>query len=93
MKLDDEMIRIYEEIPTAIYFNDALDVSRAYMKPGNPTAAWSILSERMHQSVGGLPEQAAPIILLIDDSLRPLMTRERCAFILSTPRGWEATKK
>lgn len=90
MKLDDELIRIYEELPSAFYFNDALDVSRAYMKAGNADAAWEVLRERLHQSVGGLPEQVAPIILLIDEALRPLMTRERCNLVLSTPRGREA---
>src|SRR5262249_1557022 len=93
MKLDDEMIRVYEELPTAFYFNDALEVSRAYMRSGDDIRAWEVLHDRIYQSVGGLPEQVAPIILLIDDDLRPLMTRERCEFVLSTPRGWEATKK
>jgi hypothetical protein len=93
MKLDDEMLRIYEKTPDAIYFNDALDVSRAYVRRGDAEAAWAVLRGRLHQSVGGLPEQVAPIILLIDDTLRPLMTRERCELVLSTPRGWEGTKK
>jgi hypothetical protein len=92
VKLDDEMIRIYEELPTAFHFNFALDVSRAYMRMGDAEAAWAVLRDRMHQSAGGLPEQVAPIILLIDDTLRPLMTRERRAFVLSTPRGRKAAK-
>lgn len=93
VKLDDEMIRLYEELPTAFYFNFALDVSRAYMRRGNAEAAWAVLRDRMHQSAGGLPEQVAPIILLIDDTLRPLMMREQREFVLSTPRGREAAKK
>jgi hypothetical protein len=92
MKLDDEMIRIYEELPAAFGFNDAVDVSRAYMRRGNEILAWNALHDRMDQCVGGLPEQVAPIILLIDDTLRPLMTRERCEFVLSTRRGLEPPK-
>jgi hypothetical protein len=92
MKLDDEMIRLYEQLPEAFFFYDALDVSRAYMRRHDEVRAWEVLRARMYQSVGGFPAQVAPIILLIDDDLRPLMTRERCEFVLSTPRGWEAEK-
>lgn len=93
MKLDDEAIRIYEERPSAIYFHDALDVSRAYVKTGNQRAAWEVIQARLPQSVGGVPEQVAPIILLVDELLRPLMTRDRCDLVLSTPRGREAANK
>jgi hypothetical protein len=93
MKLDDEVLRIYEKSPDVFGFKDALDVSRAYMTRRDAEAAWGVLRSRIHQSVWGLPEQVAPIILLVDETLRPLMTRERCELVLSTPRGWEATKK
>jgi hypothetical protein len=92
MKLDDEMIRIFEELPQAFYFDFALDVSRAYMRKGAGSKAWEVLRDRMHQCVAGLPEQVAPITLLIDDTLRPLMTLERCEFVLSIRRGREASK-
>ncbi len=92
MKLDDEMIRVFEGSPDVFTFNyGALDVSRALIKRGDAECAWQVLRDRMHQSVGGLPEQVAPIILLVDDTLRALMTRERREFVLSTPRGWEAS--
>ncbi len=91
-KLEDEIIAIYERLPSAIHFNDALDVCRSYMRRGDRLAAWAVLRDRIHQSAGDLPQHVAPIILLVDDLLRPLMTRERCDLILSTPRGPEATK-
>jgi hypothetical protein len=93
MKLDDEMIRIFEEFPTAIYLRDALDVARAYMRRENANAAWEVLRDRIPQSAGSPPEHVAPVILLVDDVLRQLMTRERCDLVLSTPRGREATPK
>ena len=92
MNLEDEMIRIYEEYPESVYFKNALGVSRAYMKRGDDHMAWAVLRDGMNQSVDGLPEQVAPIALLVDETLRPLMTHERCEYVLSTPRGREADK-
>lgn len=80
-------IRVFESRPKAIGFETALDVARAYVQSGAPDRAWEIIRERLPQSAGAFPSQVAPIILLVDDELRRVMTRERCALVLATPRG------
>lgn len=91
--LDDEMLRVFEETSLTLRYDDLLEVCRAYMRRKNPQAAWDLLRDRISSSVNGLPEHVAPIILLVDDELRPLMTPERCELVLATPRGREAVQK
>jgi hypothetical protein len=87
LELDNEIIRLFRKHGSLINFDQALDVARAYVRHGNLRLAWKVIWERIHQWWGMFTGQVAPIILLIDDRLRALMTPERCELILSTPRN------
>jgi hypothetical protein len=87
--LEDPLIGIYKKTPAAIGFDFAVDVARVYMRRDDAEAAWGAVRDRVGESAGIFPEQVAPIVLMWDDELRPLMTPERCEFVLATPRRWQ----
>ena len=90
LRLDKEIIRLFEKHKSLTTFDQALDVSRAYMRRKKPDSAWEVIRTQVHNWFGKYIGQVAPISMLFDEVLRPLMTPERCESILSTPRGWEA---
>lgn len=87
LNLDEVLLRTFRKLDRTIHFDDAVPVAAACMRLGKSAAAWTILRDRLHEAARGLPQQVAPIALLIDDALQPLMPPERCELVLSTPRG------
>ena len=67
-------------------------VAPIYVRQGNESAAWAaITSSLTHWWPLGL-SQVAPLVLLTDEHLETIMTPERCALVLATPRGPEGAK-
>ena len=71
-------------------FDQALAVARALIRRGEPERSWEIVEERLSAWWPVDNAQVAPVVLLVDQWMSPLMTAERCEQVLSTPRGPEA---
>jgi hypothetical protein len=85
--LDDELIARWDPKHPYFHFEQACWVARALVRRGEKERAWAILESRL---CGWYPVDAAqvlPIVLLFDPWLAPLMTPERRALVLKTPRA------
>lgn len=91
---EDKALELYEEHGAnfLMAWEAALYVARAYVRRGNPDAAWTVIEANLSKWWPVAIVQVAPIILLTDEHLNVLMTPERCQVVLSTPRGPEAMK-
>lgn len=86
-RLDGELIARWDpELPT-LGFDQAVDAARAHARRGDPDAAWAVIAQRLGQWYPVDVAQVAPVILLVDRWLGPIMTPARCAQVLATPRG------
>jgi hypothetical protein len=90
MQIHEEMVRIFSENPCAFSFWEALDVARIFARGGDDSTAWEVVRSRVGEWVAAAAEQVAPIELLVDRALSPLMTPERCEEVLATRRGRDA---
>ena len=62
-------------------------MARAHARRGDADAAWAAIAQRLGQWSPVDVAQVAPVILLVDRWLGPIMTPARCAQVLATPRG------
>jgi len=87
-RIEDEMIRRWAKLPAATGLLDdgAFAVARIHAKRGNATRAWSTIASRLGNWYAIDIAQVAPVVLLYDAVLSPLMTARRCAQVLATPR-------
>ncbi|WP_240137036.1 SMI1/KNR4 family protein [Streptomyces sp. MUM 178J] len=71
-------------------FGRAVEAAREQARWGETDAAWRTLTDALPgwQPVG--PDHIAPVGLLADRVLGPLLTPERCRELLATPRGGES---
>jgi hypothetical protein len=92
---EEKALELYDEHGAHFLmdWDAALYVSRAYVRRGNPDAAWSVIQSRLSKWWPAAIVQVTPIILLTDEHLNALMTPARCQLVLSIPRGPEALKK
>ncbi|MBL8619997.1 MAG: hypothetical protein JNK64_01810 [Myxococcales bacterium] len=86
-RLDGELIARWEPGLPALGFDQAVDVARAHARRGDGEAAWAVIAPRLGQWHPLDVAQVAPVILLVDRWLGPIMTPARCAHVLATPRG------
>jgi hypothetical protein len=86
----DEMVRLWPSTRHLLDFDHAADTARILVERGQPEAAWGIIESMVGRWWPVDQAQVAPVILVADPALASLMTPERCAFVLSTPRGAEA---
>ncbi len=85
-----EGIRLYEEERMPPDFDRAVFVAKAYVHRDQPERAWDVLWKYMS---GWWPvdrAQVVPVVLLVDQDLATLMSHERCAQVLTLPRGPKA---
>jgi hypothetical protein len=82
-------IRLYDEegIADVILFSSFAFTASSLSRAGRKDEAWRVIEKGFHQWGPVDVAQVAPVELLIDEGLRPLMTPERCAWVLRTPRG------
>jgi hypothetical protein len=90
-KVEDELLARWDPSnPQLLLFDRAVDVARVLARRGERDRATELLMSRV---AGWYPvdhAQVAPVILLVDPWLSPLMTPALCARVLATPRGAEA---
>lgn len=85
--MEEEIHRLWNQGLGAPRFESALVVARWHAFRGRAEAAWQVIAANV---TGWFPvdaAQVAPVVLLVDPLLSPLLTPERCAWVLQTPRG------
>jgi hypothetical protein len=68
-------------------FEAAVYVGRHLAAQGGGDEAWALIAEKLPLWMAADPAQVAPVVLVVDPELQRLMTPERCAEALRTPRG------
>lgn len=85
-RVDTEAIRLYPEAGN-LAFDDAVFVAQALVRSGERGRAWEVVESRL---TGWSPvdaAQVAPVVLLVDEELSQIVTPDRAAQIIRTPRG------
>ncbi|WP_050515319.1 SMI1/KNR4 family protein [Streptomyces rimosus] len=72
-------------------FGDAVRQARELARWGDTDAAWRTLLAALPAWQPLEPDHLAPVGLVADPLLGPVLTPERCRTLLATPRGEEAT--
>lgn len=92
--LEDEALNLYEAHGTTFRMKwQAVEyVAPIYVRQGNKSAAWAVIAANVKHWWPVDHAQVTPLVLLTDDYLETIMTPERCALVLSTPRGPEGAK-
>lgn len=86
----DEMVKQWPEKAHLLDFNQAVGTARILARRGEPEKAWRLIESMLPKWWPVDNAQVAPVELLYDPDLAPLMTPARCALVLATPRGPEA---
>ncbi|MEU7728066.1 SMI1/KNR4 family protein [Streptomyces sp. NPDC040724] len=73
-------------------FGEAVETARALARRAEPEAAWSVLAAALPAWTPRSADHIAPVGLLADPYLGPVLTPERGRVLLATPRGPGATK-
>lgn len=68
-------------------FDNVVFLAAALAKAARPDEAWAAIRGGIGDWWPVEETQIAPVVLLTDASLAPIMTADRCAEILDTPRG------
>ena len=84
-------VRLYDEdgVDHVITFDEMAFVATSLARAGRAKDAWKVVEKAVNVWWPVDVLQVAPVSLLTDPDLRPLMTAERCAQVLRTPRGPE----
>jgi hypothetical protein len=77
----------------AIGFDHIAFTASGLARAGRPDEAWQLLERKIHLWWPIHYATVAPVELLADEALRPLMTLERRELVLRTPKGSEAAAK
>lgn len=85
--LDDEMIRLFHTMEGRVRFECAVPVAKAFLRRGDVAMAWQAIRDNWPDWAPVDRAQTAPLVLLIDEDLRNLMTRERAEELLHIPRA------
>jgi hypothetical protein len=88
-------VRLYDQegIDDLIRFNEVAFTASALARAGRAKEAWEVARKAVPMWWPVDVAQMAPVALLTDEGLRPLMTPERCEWVLGTPRGPAAVEK
>lgn len=87
--VEAEVFRLWTEVGDDLQFDQALTVARWHMFRQNQIGAWSIIEHTVSRWWPVDQAQVAPVSLLVDPLLAPLLTTEHCAWVLSQPKGPE----
>jgi hypothetical protein len=68
-------------------FTAALDRARELVRRGDTEAAWAVVAEAVPRWHSDDPLRIAPLALLTDPVLGQLITPQRAAWIVTTPKG------
>jgi hypothetical protein len=86
-QLVDQALEAYPRVKKDIAFDDAVFVAAALARRGSAEAAWVVLERNIPMSYWRVDSaQVAPVRLVYDPAIRPLMTNQRRAWVLTTPR-------
>lgn len=88
--LYDAAVSLHDEGGLPELFDAVVFVAAGLARAGRTGEAWEALRSRLGTWWPVAFTQVAPVELLADDALRPLMTPERCEEVLRTPRGPQA---
>lgn len=83
-------LSLYDEGGLPELFDSVVFVASALSRAGRGEEAWAAVRSKLGVWWPFEDTQIAPIELLADDAMRPLMTAERCDEVLRTPRGPQA---
>lgn len=85
--VDDEIIARWDPKHPTLHFGAAADAARALVRRGDKAGAWKVLESRLGRWYPVDAAQVLPMELVTDPLLAPLLTPERRAQVLSTPRA------
>ncbi len=68
-------------------FDNVAFVASALARANRLEEAWAAIHAKLHHFWPVEESQVAPVVLLVDEGLRQVMTPSRCAIVLRTPRG------
>lgn len=85
--VDDAILARWDPEHPYLHFDEAAHVARALVRRGDAARAWEILESRLSRWYPVDAAQVLPVVLLTDPLLAPLMTPERRALVLRTPRA------
>lgn len=85
--LHDAAVSLYDEGGLPDLFDSVVFVASGLARAGRSDEAWAAIRTKLGVWWPFEDTQIAPVELLADDALRPLMTPERCQEVLRTPRG------
>jgi hypothetical protein len=82
-------VRLFDQegVTDLILFNSFAFVASSLVRAGRTNDAWSVVERGLACWEPVDVAQVAPLVVLIDEGLRQLMTLERCDWLLRTPRG------
>lgn len=89
---DDELDRpdsfVAPRLPETAEFTQAMERARLLVRQGEGEQAWAVLEAALPGwHAGDAPTRIAPVILLVDEELRNLVTPARARLIVTTARG------
>lgn len=88
----NDAVRMYEAGDMPANFDCAVKVAQIFVGRAEMERAWQVLWDHMSLWWPVDKAQVAPVVLLTDGALFPLLSRERCEQVLALPRGPEAQK-
>lgn len=90
LNVEDEIVARWDPTSPGMFLQHATSVARVLAKRGDPERAWAVLEGHLPRWWAVDHAQIAPVEVLVDSVLAPLITVERAEQILRTPRGAEA---
>ncbi|PDP85414.1 cell wall assembly protein [Glycomyces fuscus] len=78
-------------VPEPPAFERALDTARGLAASGAADEAWAVIEEALPGWYPVSPNRIAPVVLLTDAALRPVVTPGRAREVVFTPRGGHAS--
>lgn len=85
--VDDLVIARFDESNPMFHFDHAVSAARALVKQGQSERAWKILRSFVPRWWPVDQAQVAPVILLVDPWIAPIVTADRAREVLTIPRG------
>jgi len=90
LNVEDEIVARWDPTNPGLFFHHATSVARVLAKRGESERAWAILEGHLPRWWAVDHAQIAPVEVVVDPVLAPLITGARAEQILRTPRGAEA---
>ena len=84
--VDAEAIQLYPSA-TGVSFDQAIYVAQALVRSGEPEQAWDVIAAKVPSWSPVDAAQVAPVVLLVDSYLSQIVTPQRAAEAVRTPRG------